>query len=166
MRAHQSLSRPTPVGPRAEYPRKRWHLRTCCTQGQSIQRSLVRVLPWANQCTHTESYLTPFSKIKSATAVASPNVGTSFPIWLMVRTILFGSARLSWAFALSPMITIGLSGSTLELGSAIVRRTSLERCECIPPHRPLSDDKTTKSLRLRGSVGVAFWKISSCKRIR
>jgi hypothetical protein len=41
------------------------------------------------------------------------------------------------------------------------RRVVFETEEWIPPQSPLSEDTTTKSLRVGASSGLAFWKTST-----
>lgn len=41
------------------------------------------------------------------------------------------------------------------------RRVAFETEEWMPPHRPLSEEITMKSLRLGASSGLAFWKTST-----
>jgi len=58
------------------------------------------------------------------------------------------------------MMTMGEAGSACASGPMRDLRVSLERDEWTPPQRPLSDETTTKSLRLGVSLGDAVLKIS------
>lgn len=58
------------------------------------------------------------------------------------------------------MTTIGEDGSAFASGPIRDLRVSLESDEWMPPQRPLSDETTTKSLRLGGSFGDAVLNIS------
>jgi len=96
--------------------------------------------------------------MRSATAAASANVGMSRPIWLKVSWKWSPKTRWSWAFDLSPTMTMEeASESTVESlveaetrgeSSALAnaRRVALDTEEWIPPQRPLSDEIMMKSL--------------------
>jgi len=100
----------------------------------------------------------PLLMTRSATAAASANVGMSRPIWLKVIWKWSPKTRWSWAFDLSPIMTIEeASGSTVESlaeeetrgeSSALfkARRVALDTEEWIPPQRPLSEEIMMKSL--------------------
>jgi len=127
-----------------------------------VPASNVTALMYLLYTITTLSYLTPLFTIKSATALASANVGISFPIWFIVNTKFWGRDLRSWALDLSPTTTMGESWAGtvkvweatcpgLRSGSmvpvAMRRRVPLETEEWTPPQRPLSEEMTMKSLR-------------------
>lgn len=88
----------------------------------------------------TESYSSPLLVMKSAMTEASANVGMSLPIWLKVRTMLLGRARVSCCFDLSPRATMEESANS---GFSLKRRRAcLVTEEWIPAQRPRSEDTT------------------------
>jgi hypothetical protein len=58
---------------------------------------------------------------------------------------------------------MGESGEPPFSPALMERRVAFETEEWMPPHRPLSDEITMKSLRLGASSGLAFWKTSTGK---
>src|ERR1700761_8477807 len=107
------------------------------------------------------SYLIPLFTIKSATPAASAKVGISRPIWLNVREKLEARVRESCALDLSPIIATGESAEPPFSPALMERRVAFETEEWIPPHRPLSEEITMKSLRVGAPSGLAFWKTST-----
>lgn len=110
------------------------------------------------------SYSTPDFRMRSATPAASANVGTSRPIWLKAMNRFLLSVREICDFALSPTTAMGELRSSSVSFSLNTRRVAFATEEWMPPHMPLSEETTMKSLRLPGVSAGACWNTSVCEQ--